>query len=412
MTQDTPLSPPLPVPDGAGARRPAVRRRPPDLGLLTACQTLYQIAVSVDLTLTAIVGMRLAPTMALATLPLTLITVIGAVAAAAAGVLIPRFGYRAVMLAGSGAAVIGGCASAAAVHSRSFPLLCVGTSLVGLHKASGAYYRYLAADRAVPARRGRALATVLAGGVVAALAGPFLATESSMWFSTEFIGSYLVVSLASALVLPLIALLSATPGEPANSPARLRPPPAPLRPALGTVPFRRGLAALGYGGTVMTLLMATGPMGSQQAGHTVAQGAMVIQWHMVGMFAPSWFTGRLSTRFGPRAVALAGALVLVAGTAVGAAGTAMPLLMAALGLVGVGWNLLYVAGSGFVVQCYPQGRGSRIQSAVEGATACVSAAASLSAGYLFTRIGWSGANLAMLALSAFACLHFLRRTRA
>jgi MFS family permease len=413
----------------AAAGRPADPNGPPrpgrnaDIALLALCQALYQMGVSVDLTLTALVGLSLAPDMALATLPLTLITVVGAIGSAAVGALVPRFGYRTVMLAGATAEAIGGMTSAIAVQEHSFPLLCLGTSLVGLHKASGAYYRYQAADRARSDRRARALATVLAGGVAAALIGPFAATSSRNLLSTEFAGSYLIVAAVGVLILPLIWLLGPIGTEsfrrssarPRTGPTSTASPPgavapaSPWRPALRTASFRDGFAALAYGGFAMTLLMAIGPMGNMAAGNTVTQGAMIIQWHMVGMFAPSWFTGRLATRYGPRRIAVAGGLVLLAGTSVGASGSAVGLLMVGLGLVGVAWNLLYVAGSSFIIRCYEQGRGSKIQSVVEGSTAGLSAIASLSASTVFEHFGWTGANLAMLVLSLAACAHFLLR---
>lgn len=395
-------------------RRLFAVRRPSDTGLLTLCQTLYQLAVSVDLTLTAIVGLRLAPTMALATFPLTLITLTGAVASAVAGMLVPRFGYRRIMLAGAGCAALGGGMSTCAVISGSFPLLCVGTSLVGLHKATGAYYRYLAADRAAPGRRSRALATVLSGGVAAAIVGPLAAAGSVNVLSKPYAASYLMVATVCTLALPLIAALSnataAAHGGSATSGA-VRSTPTPLSAALRFGAFWDGTFALCVAGGVMTLLMAIGPLANAHAGHSMDQGALIIQWHMIGMYAPSWCTGRMTTALGPKRTALIGTMCLVLGAAVGAQGTGMFWMMGGLALIGVGWNVLYVAGSAFTVQSYPPGTGSRIQSAVEGTSAAVAAAASLGAAAVFTHLGWSGANTAAVGAGALALLYFMRPTR-
>lgn len=379
-----------------------------DTGLLTLCQTLYQLAVSVDLTLTAIVGMRLAPTMALATLPLTLITLTGAVASAAAGMLVPRFGYRRVMLVGAGCAALGGGMSTLAVVNGSFPLLCVGTSLVGLHKATGAYYRYLAADRAAPGRRSRALATVLSGGVAAAIVGPLAAAGSVNVLPKPYAASYLMVAAVCALALPLIASLSSATASAHRTAVSA---PTPLRQAVRSGAFWDGTAALCVAGGVMTLLMAIGPLANARADHTMDQGAMIIQWHMIGMYAPSWGTGRLATRLGPKRTALIGTICLVLGGAVGVQGTGMLWMMGGLALVGVGWNVLYVAGSAFTVQSYAPGTGSRVQSAVEGVSAGFSAAASLGAAAVFTHLGWGGANTAAIGVCVLALLYFMRPAR-
>ncbi len=432
------------APRGRELRR-LVAPRLSDTGLLTLCQTLYQLAVSVDLTLTAIVGMRLAPTMALATFPLTLITLTGAVASAAAGMLVPRFGYRRVMLTGAGCAALGGGMSTLAVVSGSFPMLCVGTSLVGLHKATGAYYRYLAADRAAAGRRSRALATVLSGGVAAAIVGPLAAAGSVNVLPKPYAASYLMVATVCTLALPLIAALSnataAAPGarrqaaaaaaaaagpatQAASTPAAqaatstVDPPapapraaPTPLSEALRSGAFWDGTFALCVAGGVMTLLMAIGPLANAGAGHSMDQGAMIIQWHMIGMYAPSWVTGRMTTRLGPKRTALIGTMCLVLGAAVGAQGTGMLWMMGGLALIGIGWNVLYVAGSAFTVQSYPPGTGSRIQSAVEGTSAAFAAAASLGAAAIFTHVGWGGANIAALGVGALAMIYFMHPTR-
>ena len=393
--------------------RPFGARRLSDTGLLTLCQTLYQLAVSVDLTLTAIVGMQLAPTMALATFPLTLITLTGAIASVLAGMLVPRFGYRRVMLTGAGCAALGGGMSTFAVVSGSFPLLCVGTSLVGLHKATGAYYRYLAADRAAPGGRSRALATVLSGGVAAAIVGPLAAAGSVNVLSTPYAASYLLVATVCTLALPLIAALSnATAAARGGTvDAAVRSTPTPLGSALRFGAFWDGTFALCVAGGVMTLLMAIGPLANAHAGHSMDQGAMIIQWHMIGMYAPSWCTGRMTTALGPKRTALIGTMCLVLGGAVGAQGTGMFWMMGGLALIGVGWNVLYVAGSAFTVQSYPPGTGSRIQSAVEGTSAAVAAAASLGAAAVFTHLGWSGANTAAVGAGALALCYFMRPTR-
>ncbi|POH58791.1 MFS transporter [Arthrobacter glacialis] len=146
---------------------------------LIAAQACYYMIVSVDLTLTGLVGMSLAPTPMLMTLPLSLIVVVGTACSFIAGHAAARFGYRPVMMAGSLTAVVGGVLSAVAVASQSFTLFCLGTALTGGYRAVGGFLRFVAAEFAPPARRERALALVMYGGIIAAALGPFAAVAAS-----------------------------------------------------------------------------------------------------------------------------------------------------------------------------------------------------------------------------------------
>jgi MFS family permease len=402
----------------AEAARPATSKtgrlgRP--VYLLTICQFLYYAGVSVDLTLTAVVGLEMAPTGALATLPLTLMTVTGTIASYATGMLSARYGHRLVLAVGACIAVTGGLVSTLAVQTDSFFTLCAGTGMVGVYRSTGGYFRFLAADLVPKASRTRALSTVLCGGVAAAIVGPWAATQSSGLVGAEFAGSYLLVSCLAFAVVPVI--LAVRPASPrpteADSDADSDPDSATeeetaqatrVRDVVHTTDFRRAFSLLAVSTGVMTMLMAVGPIGSKHAGHSLSQGAMVIQWHMVGMFAPALFSGRLTTAWGPRWTGMLGASLLVTGAGIGSLGTGMSAFMVSLGLVGVGWNLAYVSGSAYAVRCYPQGKGGRVQATIEGSTACVGAMASFSANLVFSQLGWTGTNLAALVLPLIVCV--------
>ncbi|MFF5897514.1 MFS transporter [Streptomyces argenteolus] len=365
------------------ARAAAAGRR--NLTLLTICQFLYYMGMGIDLTLTAVVGLRLAPTPVLATLPITLMGAAAMIANFSAGLLSDRFGHRKVAAGGAATAVAGGLVSMAGIRSGDFSVLCTGTALVGLYKATGGYFRYLAADSVPRESRERAVSVLLCGGVLAAFVGPWAATACAGLMDTEYAGSYLLVSvLAAAVIPPVLAVRSGPAGE-EQEPS---PPPVRIRAAARTLQFRTAFATLTVGGCVMTLLMSAGPLGSRHAGHSDGVGAFVIQAHMVGMFAPSLFSGWLNTALGPRRNAVLGAALLAAGALVGAADTGVAAFVVALSLVGVGWNFLYVAGSTFVVRCYPPHAGGRVQAAVEGGTGIFLTASSFVSGYLFTTLGW------------------------
>jgi MFS family permease len=364
--------------------------------LLTVCQTLYFATVSIDLTLTGVVGLHMAPSLALATLPLAMITIVGTAGAVLAGLLTHRLGYPTVMVLGAVAAIGGGALSTFAVTVDSFPLLCAGTGLVGLYRATGGYIRFMAADLAPAGKRERALSFILFGGLIAAFAGPFLATASVDLLPAAYAGPYLAVTVLAAATIPPILIVGRR-KLPVGEQQEAQPP-VPLRTVARSGDFLTALLVLTIAGAGMTMTMAVGPIGSESAGHSMHQGASIIQWHLVAMFAPSIFSGALMERIGRRGTALAGCVLLISGALAGATGTAYLNFLLALALNGVGWNLLFVSGSAYLIRCYPPGRGGRIQAVVEGVSSAATVLASLFASTIYQAFGWRGSNVPLLVL--------------
>lgn len=377
--------------------------------ILMACQVLYFAGISIDLTLTGIVGLKLAPSPSLATLPLAMITIVGTAGSVLTGLLVQRFGYPRVVAAGGLAAVIGGGLSVWAVQCDSFALLCCGTGVVGLYRATGSYIRYMAADCAPDGQRQRALSFILAGGLIAAFGGPLLATRSSHWFAAEYAGSYAVIAALAVLSIPLVLTVRMRVHVEPDTGQKLAP--VPIHDVRRSRTFASGLLALAISGGVMTMIMAIGPIGSEQAGHSMAMGASIIQWHLVAMFAPSVLTGALLERVGTRWTAWLGAVALAAGAAAGVHGSAYANFLVALVLNGLGWNLLYTAGSAMMIECYPAGRGGRIQAVAEGVASGTAVVSSLTASAIFYAVGWRGASVAPLLLGLLLALWFLVPTR-
>jgi len=391
-----------------------------DIWILTACQFFYYIGMSIDLTLTAIVGLRVAPTLALATVPLGAMSVVAVTASYGAGVLASRFGYTKVLVAGAAAAVTGGLVSVWAVEIHSFPMLCAGTATVGLYKSTGGYFRFLAADRSPADRRNQAISAVLLGGVAAAVVGPLLATGSSHLLGVVFAASYLMVACVAAPVIPLILMLrrnpaaqpaaqpaeaarpaaqpaeadepAAQPAEPAGAPPGGVLAPVPIRAVARLPVFQQALGLLLVAQGVMMLVMSTAPLVNMTAGHSMSDNTTMVQLHLMGMFVPSLFSGRLVTRWGAGRTGLAGTALMASGTLVGAFGTQPFELMTAMALVGVAWNIMYVAGTALVVSCYQPGRGGRVQAASEGLSGAFAALASISSSAVLSLVGWNALN--------------------
>lgn len=340
--------------------------------------------------------MSLASVPELMTLPLSLIVVIGTVCSFIAGHAAARFGYRPVMVAGALTVVVGGTVSAIAVASHSFSLFCVGTALTGGYRAVGGFLRFVASEYAPPTKRERALALVMYGGIIAAALGPFAAVVASKAAEQPYLGSCILIALLGIVALVLAATMPPATGrdrEAHNSAIR-------IRERIGNPTFQQALLVLTGSGLVMTLVMASGPLANDHAGHGSAVGAAMIQWHLVGMFAPSALSALLLKKYGAFKTNVLGVSVVAFGSVIGLISASGWGMTATMMLVGVGWNVLFVTGSALLLQSYSQGRGAKLQGFTDGVTAAISATGSFAAAWLLQHLGWNGINLLALAVIA------------
>ena len=383
---------------------------------LVVAQTLFQCGMSVDLTLTGLVGYRLAPTPAMATVPFAAIALGAAVMSAPASYLVKRCGYRTAFLLGAGAAATGGLVSATAIYLNMFLLFTVGTLLVGVYQGFAIYYRYAAADSVSALQRSRAVSTVLTGGIVAAVTGPFIATAAKEVLSSEFAGSYALVGvLAVCSGLVLVCWRD----DPSTSAARQEHEESDqavrARPRFTEItrraPFLAGVGGTAFGYFVMMLLMTAAPIAAVSHNHTIEQGALIVQWHMVGMFAPALFSGWLIRRLGTMVVLSAGITLSAAASITNMLGTTQLYFMVALLLVGVGWNFMYVSGTTFIAGSYGKNDRARVQGLGELLTMSGSALGALSAGALLSALGWVWLNALVLAPLAVCSALVLRYAR-
>lgn len=271
---------------------------PSNVAVLAIAQGLFTAAIAIDLTLTGLTGYQLAPDKSLATLPFALITVAGAIATYFASTLMRKIGRRRGFVLGALTGAIGGLISVWAVFLNSFWLFCMGTAAVGIFQAFAQYYRLAATDSEPDNRKARAISLVLAGGVIAAFLGPLLASWSTDLFPVLFAGSYLMVCL---LGLASAALLWLGYQDALPEPLELHDHEQPPRKLLTIFKQPISLAALSnnvIGGVVMMFIMTATPLAAVASNHSINDGASIIQWHLVGMYAPSLFAGRLIALFG------------------------------------------------------------------------------------------------------------------
>lgn len=377
--------------------------------VLAVCQGLYVCAISVDLTLTGITGYQLAPNKALATLPFALITVGAAVVTVFAAFLLARLGRRLGFALGSICGATGGMISVYAIVHAHFWLFCLGTAGVGAMQGFAQFYSIAAADSVEAEHKSRAISTVLAGGLIAALIGPMLAARAKdLVFDTMFAGAYLMVAMLALLsALCVLALyrdiepLGAKTGNNALPPRRLG--------EIARQPiFVAGVATTMVASAAMLFVMTSSPLAAVACGFSIDDGAHIIQWHLLGMFAPSFFSGKLVARFGVLRVLSVGIALMAACVAVAASSTSLPAFFVALFSLGLGWNILIVCGTTLISQAYrPNERGKT--QALSGLLGNVAATLStLSAGAALEGIGWSAVNYAILPMLAI-CLALVVR---
>jgi len=272
-----------------------------NVAILAICQALMMSGNSLLVTATALVGLQIAPQPQWATIPFALMFVGVIITTYPASMMMQKFGRKAGFTLGAVLGVGGGVVSAWSIMQQSFIGFCLGSMLLGAFNAFGQYYRFAAAEAASDRLRSRAISYVLAGGVLAAFAGPNLAKLTRETFGAEFSGNYACIALIYCCSLLLIQGLRLTENESETTEAQsislmdvLRRPHFVIAVASGMV---------GYG--VMNLLMTATPMAMIGCGFHFDQTASVIQWHVFGMFAPAFFTGHLIERFGAYRVMIA-----------------------------------------------------------------------------------------------------------
>ncbi len=385
------------------------------LWLLALCQGLFLTNNVVFIAINGLVGLQLAPFGWMATLPVMGYVVGGALSTPLVAASQARWGRQVSFQLGLLVALLSAALCAWAAFSANFWLLCAATLLAGYYSANGQLYRFAAAELAAPAFHEKAVSLVMAGGLLGAIAGPNLASGTRTLFAVPFLGAYIALM---AVALLAMACMAAVRFEKVAAPA----PGAPVAHAgrsLGTLLRQPAFAvavlgaALGYG--VMNLLMAATPLAMQVCGFGFDSAALVLEWHVIGMFAPGFFTGHLIKRLGAPQVMLAGVVLNLACVAIALSGQEIAHFGVALFLLGVGWNFLFTGSTILAVSAYRPEEKDRAQGGLNFFVFATMAVSSLASGALVTTSGWNWLNLASLPpllLTGAALLWLMRRQRA
>jgi MFS family permease len=375
------------------------------VALLATAQALFSITAITVMTLSGLVGAKLASNPSYTTLPIAAMMLGTLLTTLPASILMQRLGRRAGFLLGASlGGVTGGGLSLVAIAGESFWLFCFASLLLGFYQGFAMYYRFAAADVVREAWRSRAIALVLSGGVVAAVLGPLNVRATLEWLpAIPAGGPYAVIILLSLLATSLLALLRV----PAIPPAAEEKPARPWRVIITQPTYRVAVIAAAVGYAVMMMLMTATPLAMREAGFLMGDIAMVMQWHVLGMFLPSFVTGSLIFHLGVDRVLIIGVVLMFSCIAIAAAEDSLIHFSVALVLLGVGWNFLYVAGSSLLTTTYLDNERGISQGINDLLVNASVVAGSLLAGVLLHSLGWRAINLISLLPLIFALLAIL-----
>jgi MFS family permease len=375
--------------------------------LLACCQALLLTNGSGLIAMNGLVGYSLVDAKAIATLGASTYVLGSAVATMPMSLWMARVGRRRGFMAGA-LINVGGCGIAMlALWLHSFVLYCVATAVIGVYNAIGLQYRFAAAEVASKADKARAISLVLAGGIAGGFAGPALTRYGKDMFAAPFLGSFMLLALVALIALAVQSRVHVPKPHTEEDSGGGRP----LREIVRQPVFMvAALAAtLGYG--LMNLLMTATPLAMDFCGLAYAQAAMVISWHVVGMYAPGFVTGSLIGRLGIVNVIVAGTCVMGAGAAVALMGNQYAHFLAALVLIGIGWNFMYTGGTTLLTESYRPAEKARTQGANDAIMFTTMAVSSFSSGALVSSAGWEVMNycaLPLLAVVAAAVVWYAR----
>ncbi|GAB5375249.1 MAG: MFS transporter [Acuticoccus sp.] len=362
--------------------------------VLALAQAFGGALPSINISLGGLVGMYLlAAQSEIATLPVTTMVVGLAAGTIPAAMLLERLGRRLGFMVGSLIAALGGFVAFAGIMHGSFPVFCVGTFLGGVSGSFVHQYRFVAAEGASPAFKGRAISTVLAGGVLAGVIGPQTVIWTKDFFlPTAYAGAFLAQAILGLLGIFIIALYKPGPrqvrpvGEDAVYKGR------PLRVILRQPRVALAILCAVVSYSIMNLVMTAAPLAMLACGFTTEEAALGIQWHVIAMFAPSFVTGRLIARFGAETITAIGLMLLGLCGVTALLGIALVNFYVALILLGLGWNFGFIGATTLLTNAQRPEERSRTQAANEFIMFGVVAIASLSSGYLFATVGWQSIN--------------------
>lgn len=381
------------------------RRARRNVWVLVAAQAFLGAQMPMIFTIGGLAGQSLASNVCLATLPISLIVLGSMLSATPVSAIMQKFGRRTGFFLGAFGGAVGGAVGAYGLYLGSFPVFLLGSFITGLYMSAQGFYRFAAADTASDAFRPKAISYVMAGGLVSAVIGPQLVKATSQAFVIPFLGTYITVIAVNVIGAFLFLLIDIPkPAAPSADAPRGR-----SRWELITTP-RIAVAVIcamvSY--ALMNLVMTSTPLAVVGCGFTEGDAADVVSFHVLAMFAPSFFTGHLIARFGVERIVALGLVILASAGAVALSGVQLENFFVALVLLGLGWNFGFIGATTMLAGAHePQERG-RMQGLNDLLVFGGVTVASLASGGLMNCSGgsavegWTAVNMAMVPLLCLA----------
>ena len=383
-----------------------------NLWLMAAAQGLFLTNNVLFVAVNGLVGLSLAPHGWMATLPILGYVVGGALSTGPVAWSQARWGRKVSFQIGLAVAFFSALLATYAVLDKNFWLLVTATVVAGYYSANGQLYRFAAAELAKPEYRERAVSMVLAGGIIGGVLGPNLAKWTQHLGDAPFAGAYAALAVVALMAMAVISVVTFPPVPPRKPGADSgRPLSVIMRQPVFIV--STAAAALGYG--VMNILMAASPIAMQVCGHPFRDAVLVLEWHVIGMFAPGFFTGHLIKRFGIISILSAGVALNLLSIAIALSGVEVMHFLISMFLVGVGWNFLFTAGTALSLKAYQPEEKNKAQGAINFCVFAVMMVTSFASGALVTTQGWTLLNyisLIPVALTGIAVIWYVVQGRA
>jgi MFS family permease len=351
-------------------------------------------STSLLITASSLVCLTLTPDKSLVTLPLSLQFFGLMLTSMPASILMGKLGRKQGFLLGTLFGIIGASLLVYSVFNSLFWLFAVGSFLIGIFNGFGIYYRFAAVDMVSEENRPKAISYVLVGGVIAAFVGPNLANFGRTMFPEEpFVGGFIYAVIIYILVFIVISFIKFPDGV-SSKESKSEPRPLKVIASQSTYIVAVICGMLGY--AIMSYLMTATPLAMNHYNHGFSDTAFVIQWHVLAMFAPSFFTGNIIQRFGVLNVILVGAILAVVSVAINLTGVTVWRFWAALIALGVSWNFLFIGATTLLTKTYKENEKSKAQGFNDFAVFTLVTIASLSAGILQHKLGWEMVNYGAL----------------
>ena len=364
-----------------------------NLGVLVFSQAMSMSFLTLTISVAALVGDTLSPRPGLATLPIAFQFVGTMVVTIPASLLMGRYGRRLGFSLGAISGLLSCILAAISIVTQNFYLFCISAFVAGAAAAFSVYYRFAAVEAVDESYKAKAISWVMLGGVAAAFIGPQLATLSKdLIAGAPFAGCYLM-----AMALHIGVLMATQMGRLPNLHQTIdrkggRPLSIILKQPLLIIAILSGM--IGYG--AMNLIMVPTPLAMTNHAHGFETAAFVIQWHVVGMYAPSFVTGHLIDRFGVFKIIGAGCVLILGAAAANLAGTSSMHFWSGLTLLGVGWNFMYIGASTLLTECYRIEERAKVQALNDFLIFGMTVFTSLSAGAIFNFAGWNALNMTVI----------------